>query len=249
MAAAKTLRDSHTVSGGAPKTAKSCLRHWATLKTNCLVVQKLHELSRFGWDETRKIVVAGDKVWDNYIKAHPEAKVWRSTPFPLYDDSLCLLMGALHIHHLGNESSPPWLNHDTLLSDDEDDHGVLISEEVLQLGETCEQADNKVPDSVGAHKKRFHGKLTGLAVILGVADALEAIATSFNAPGIDDVPSTPKRRISAIQAICTDTSLSSDERAKVVALFAKDVAIADAYTVISDELLCSMYIRLELGKM
>lgn len=54
--------------------------------------------------------------------------------------------GALHIRHPGNESSPPWPNRDTLLSDDEDDHGVLISEEVLQLGETCEQADNKVPD-------------------------------------------------------------------------------------------------------
>lgn len=112
-----------------------------------------------------------------------------------------------------------------------------------------ERAALTSPQSVGAHKKRFHGKLTGPAAILGVADALEAVTTSFNAPGVDDVPSTPKRCISAIQAICTDTSLSSDERAKVVALFAKDVAIADAYTAISDEPLHSMYIRLELGKM
>lgn len=93
-------------------------------------------------------------------------------------------------------------------------------------------------------------KLTGPAAILGVADALESVATSFTAHTsfLDDVPSTPKCRINAIQAVCVDTSLSSDERASVVALFTKDVAIADAYTAISDISLRSMYIRLELGK-
>ncbi|KAG2069750.1 hypothetical protein BDR04DRAFT_1118830 [Suillus decipiens] len=40
-AAAKALKDSHKTSGGAPKTAKSCSCHWATLKANCLIVQKL----------------------------------------------------------------------------------------------------------------------------------------------------------------------------------------------------------------
>ncbi|KAG2352214.1 hypothetical protein BDR07DRAFT_1187430, partial [Suillus spraguei] len=78
-AAAKALKDSHKTSGGALKTAKSCSRHWATVK-----------LSGFGWDETRKIVIASDKVWDDYLEAHPEAKVWHSTPFPLYDDIIVL---------------------------------------------------------------------------------------------------------------------------------------------------------------
>ncbi|KAG2030360.1 hypothetical protein BDR03DRAFT_987152 [Suillus americanus] len=55
-AAAKALKDSHKTSGGAPKTAQSCSRHWSTLKANCLIVQKLRELSGFGWDEMRKIV-------------------------------------------------------------------------------------------------------------------------------------------------------------------------------------------------
>ncbi|KAJ8583548.1 hypothetical protein M405DRAFT_937154, partial [Rhizopogon salebrosus TDB-379] len=64
--AAKSLKDSHKLSGGAPKTAKTCSHRWATLKANCLVVQKLCELSGFGWDESKNIVVATDKVWDDY---------------------------------------------------------------------------------------------------------------------------------------------------------------------------------------
>ncbi|KAG1864778.1 hypothetical protein DFJ58DRAFT_714945 [Suillus subalutaceus] len=268
-AAAKALKDSHKSSGGAPKTAKSCSRRWGTLKANCLVVQKLRELSGFGWDEMRKIVIASDKVWDDYLEAHPEAKVWRSTPFPLYDDIIVLVdgchatgEGALHI---GYEMSPPWPS--TLL-DDEDD--VFVGEDVLGGNPESESVDEKVsipvshtprvpkhgrapsvsPTSTGVHKKCSNVKLTGPAAILGVADALESVATSFTAPTsfLDDVPSTPKRRINAIQAVCTDASLSSDERAKVVALFTKDVAIADAYTAISDVSLRSMYIRLELEK-
>jgi hypothetical protein len=115
----------------------------------------------------------------------------------------------------------------------------------------CGRAPSVSPTSTGVHKKCSHAKLTGPAAILGVADALESVAMSFTAPTnfLDDVPSTPKCHINAIQAVCTDASLSSDERANVVALFTKDVTIADAYTAISDVPLHSMYIRLELGKM
>ncbi|KAG1720031.1 uncharacterized protein EDB91DRAFT_1065081 [Suillus paluster] len=266
-AAAKALKDSHKTSGGALKTAKSCSCHWATLKANCVVVQKLRELSRFGWDETRKIVIASDKVWDDYLE------VWHLTPFPLYDDIIVLVdgchatgEGALHINSLGYETSPPWPS--TLLLDDEDD--VFVGEDALGGNHKSESADEKLtpishtpcvpkrghapsvsPASTGVHQKCSNAKLTGPAAILGVADALESVATSFTAPTsfLDDVPSTPKRRINVIQAVCADASLSSDERAKVVALFTKDVAIADAYTAISDVPLHSMYIRLELGKM
>ncbi|KAG2069932.1 hypothetical protein BDR04DRAFT_1020303 [Suillus decipiens] len=55
--AAKALKDSHKTSGGALKTAKSCTHHWSTVK-----------LSGFGWDKMRKIVIASDKVWDDYLQ-------------------------------------------------------------------------------------------------------------------------------------------------------------------------------------
>ncbi|KAG1822596.1 uncharacterized protein BJ212DRAFT_1262988, partial [Suillus subaureus] len=234
----------------------------------CLIVQKLRELSGFGWDETRKIVIASNKVWDDYLEAHPEAKVWHSTPFPLYDD-IIVLMDGCHVTdegalHIGYKTSPPWPS--TLL-DNEDD--VFVGEDVLRGNPESESADEKSipvshtprvpkhghapsvsPTSTGVHKKCSNVKLTGPAAILGVADALESVAMSFTTPTsfLDDVPSTPKCRINAIQAVCTDATLSSDECAKVVALFTKDVAIADAYTAISDVSLCSMYIHLELEK-
>ncbi|KAG1722289.1 uncharacterized protein EDB91DRAFT_1240231 [Suillus paluster] len=191
--AAKALKDSHKTSGGALKTVKSCSCRWAT---------------------TRKIVIASDKVWDDYLEAHPEAK-----------------------------TSPPWPS--TLLLDDEND--VFIGEDALGGNHESESADEKVltpishtprvpkhghapsvsPASTGVHKKCSNAKLTGPAAILGVADALESVATLFTAPTsfLDD-------------AVCADASLSSDECAKVVALFTKDVYVP----------LHSMYIHLELRK-
>ncbi|KAG2349310.1 hypothetical protein BDR05DRAFT_972391 [Suillus weaverae] len=233
-AAAKALKDTHKTSGGAPKTSKSCSRHWATI---------------------RKIVIASDKVWDDYLEAHPKAKVWHSTPFPLYDDIIVLIDGchatgdgALHINSVGHKTSPPWPS--TLVLNDKDDVFSAPISHTLHVPK-CGCAPSKSPTSTRVHKKCSHAKLTGPTAILGVADALESVATSFTAPTnfIDDIPSTPKHCINAIQTVCTDASLSSDEHAKVVALFTKDVAIADAYTAISDVPLHSMYIHLELGKM
>ena len=55
------------------------------LKANCLVVQKLRELSGFGWDESKNIVVATDKVWDDYLEV----------------SDLSLTVNYALMHHLG----------------------------------------------------------------------------------------------------------------------------------------------------
>ncbi|KAA8525104.1 hypothetical protein F0562_007032 [Nyssa sinensis] len=46
----------------------------------------------FCWDETRQMVVANDNVWDNYLKAHPEARSYRTKTLPNYND-LCVIYG------------------------------------------------------------------------------------------------------------------------------------------------------------
>ncbi|KAK9274192.1 hypothetical protein L1049_019006 [Liquidambar formosana] len=46
----------------------------------------------FCWDETRQMVVADDLVWDNYLKAHPEARLYRTKTVPNYND-LCMIYG------------------------------------------------------------------------------------------------------------------------------------------------------------
>ncbi|XP_039059736.1 L10-interacting MYB domain-containing protein-like [Hibiscus syriacus] len=38
----------------------------------------------FGWDGTRRMVVADDRVWDNYIAVRSEARPFRRKTFPLY---------------------------------------------------------------------------------------------------------------------------------------------------------------------
>jgi len=37
------------------------------LKGNFVQVQKLRELSEFGWDDATKCVTASDEVWDAYL--------------------------------------------------------------------------------------------------------------------------------------------------------------------------------------
>lgn len=118
VAAQEALVGSESLSGGAPKKAKSCSDRWGTLKSQFLVVQTLRGLSGFGWDEDRNIVTATDEVWSAYIEAHPNAATWRSKPFPLYDDILSLAEGryatgdkALHMPEmyddgLGDDESP-----------------------------------------------------------------------------------------------------------------------------------------------
>ncbi|EGO29056.1 hypothetical protein SERLADRAFT_433068 [Serpula lacrymans var. lacrymans S7.9] len=54
---------------------------------------------------------------------------------------------------------------------------------------------------------------------------------------IGDVPSTPKRRIAAIKAVCVDNALATAKRTQAIALFTKNIAIADAYSAISDDVL------------
>lgn len=47
----------------------------------------------FSWDATRQMVVADDdSVWDAYIKAHPDARCYRTKPVLNFDD-LCLIYG------------------------------------------------------------------------------------------------------------------------------------------------------------
>ncbi|OVA07336.1 Myb/SANT-like domain [Macleaya cordata] len=58
-------------------------RHYTTMKS-------LLDLNDFTWDESRQIVMATDEVWDEYIKAHPDAETIRANGCPLYKQ-LCVI--------------------------------------------------------------------------------------------------------------------------------------------------------------
>ncbi|KAF8194055.1 hypothetical protein K438DRAFT_1469004, partial [Mycena galopus ATCC 62051] len=81
-ACAEVLKDSQ----GAEKTADKCQDHYTNLKGAFNAVRKLRGLSGFGWDDGLKMVTASDEVWELYLATHENARKWRKTRFPLYDD-------------------------------------------------------------------------------------------------------------------------------------------------------------------
>ena len=44
----------------------------------------------FSWDAARQMVVADDVVWDEHVKAHPDARGYRTKPVLNFDD-LCVI--------------------------------------------------------------------------------------------------------------------------------------------------------------
>ncbi|EGN99298.1 hypothetical protein SERLA73DRAFT_160741 [Serpula lacrymans var. lacrymans S7.3] len=253
---AVVLVQSHKTSGGAPKTSTNCSRRWGTLKAI-------------------KKVTAEEDVWDNYIASHPEAKPWRTNPFPLYDDIIGLIdgryatgEGAFHIPEIDEPSLP--LPHPYEEQVDQDDVGTADghpesdldldgekkSQDSIEVSQSskrkCAASGSPTPASAS---KGLRTKVTGPSAILVIADALSAVASSLSRPDpsisqiIGDVPSTPKRRIAAIKAVCVDDALATAERTQAIALFTKNIAIADAYSAISDDVLRSNYICLEIDSM
>ncbi|XP_043715421.1 L10-interacting MYB domain-containing protein-like [Telopea speciosissima] len=79
------------------------------LKTQYKVVKQLLGLPGFKWDETRHMVTAEDAVWDDYLKANPDAEKFRMLRFPVYDQ-FSIISGDVGAKlRLGKSSQPPSL--------------------------------------------------------------------------------------------------------------------------------------------
>ncbi|XP_042483561.1 L10-interacting MYB domain-containing protein-like isoform X2 [Macadamia integrifolia] len=63
-----------------------------TWKKRYGVLKELLSQSGFEWDETQKMVIANDSVWNEYVKTHPDAKAFRARCIENYDE-LCLIFG------------------------------------------------------------------------------------------------------------------------------------------------------------
>ncbi|XP_062082012.1 uncharacterized protein At2g29880-like isoform X2 [Humulus lupulus] len=72
------------------------------MKKDYGVVKTLLSHTGFHWDEIRQMVVADDKVWDNYIAIKSEARPFRRKSFPLYNQMSIIFEGesrAIMKHH------------------------------------------------------------------------------------------------------------------------------------------------------
>ncbi|CAK9135054.1 unnamed protein product [Ilex paraguariensis] len=59
---------------------------YKTLRRQYNVIKNLLELDGFVWDDTRQMVTADDCIWQDYIKAHTDARQYMTRPVPYYKD-------------------------------------------------------------------------------------------------------------------------------------------------------------------
>ncbi|PIA61208.1 hypothetical protein AQUCO_00300619v1 [Aquilegia coerulea] len=64
------------------------------LKKQYIAIKGLLGHDGFHWDETLEMVSAEEHIWDDYIKASPDAQQYRGRPVPHYND-LCLIYGGI----------------------------------------------------------------------------------------------------------------------------------------------------------
>ncbi|XVF04897.1 hypothetical protein REPUB_Repub05bG0124600 [Reevesia pubescens] len=63
-----------------------------TWKKQYGALKQLFSHPGFKWDKTRKMIIADDSVWTNYVKAHPDVRYFRGRVIENYDN-LCTIFG------------------------------------------------------------------------------------------------------------------------------------------------------------
>jgi hypothetical protein len=140
-----------------------------------VIITKIRENSGLGWDSELQLPTCSDDVWETYIAAHPEAKNWRKTRFPLYDKISELVIGGLATGNFAVSVDDIFL----LSTQDEDGTGVE-SEEVLPDRETptsdSSQRDSRSqsPPSVPRKQKKKQSDVSQMA------DAMFQVAAAIS---------------------------------------------------------------------
>ncbi|XP_030959168.1 uncharacterized protein LOC115981123 [Quercus lobata] len=68
------------------------LRTW---RKQYLILKELLSHSGFKWDAMQKMIIASDSVWDDYVKTHPDARIFRNRFIQNYDQ-LFIIFGDSH---------------------------------------------------------------------------------------------------------------------------------------------------------
>ncbi|XP_020222381.1 uncharacterized protein LOC109804884 isoform X3 [Cajanus cajan] len=76
-----------------------------TWKKQYELLKELLSHTGFKWDETKKMVIANESTWSDYIRTHPDARTFRGRIFQNYDQ-FCIIFGHFNKPLHWDESEP-----------------------------------------------------------------------------------------------------------------------------------------------
>ncbi|KAF7372348.1 MYB transcription factor 08 [Mycena venus] len=255
-------------SPGPCKTTEKCRDHWGkSIKASFLEVQKLRNLSGFGWDEGLQMVTASEEVWDAYIAKHPKAAYWKENPFPLYNDVLFLVEGivatgaeAFHAGAPGSTTTSHGRGHMAAGTRSASEDPRTPSEPASAAGDSnfmTPRNDDLVPSSpIQPRRKRLASSpppTTSRKVRKRNADATSDVATAIAqiAQSLKgDTSPHGRMRQKALEVLQDDADLSETEETEVMLLFANDddAKIAQIYAAGRTKEKRTNFIRKALAK-
>ncbi|PIL27222.1 hypothetical protein GSI_10366 [Ganoderma sinense ZZ0214-1] len=240
LAAANALAGSELVSGGKVKSQQSIQDRFLT---EFVVVRTLRGQSGFGWDEENSLVMAPEDVWKKYLEAHPEAKKWCKTPFPLYDDICSLVDGTVAT---GEGAYRP--------GEDEE-----AGNKELEDGDSRHPPSRKrgmlptTSATLNQRARKCNGKVTAADSLDQLTRAVGDIKDTLVEPPstTSDSPSTPKRHKEAIMALAANegVGLTPRRKVKLIQRICKNPAVTDTYMALADyDELRTGYLQAELAE-
>ncbi|KAJ4952140.1 hypothetical protein NE237_028972 [Protea cynaroides] len=196
---------------------KEALRNrYRKLRMQYNALKTLLDHGGFRWDETRQMVTADDNVWDDYLKAHPEARSYRTKTVPNYND-LCVIYG-----HPITDGRQSCSGHDVDLEDmpgmeievwEEPISPIFVGhgDPLTDMQESSSQSDEAVDISNQQNKRPYalpstleHSRKMQRSSDQSMVDALREMAiavTSLANKKENDSPNTLENVVNALKAI------------------------------------------------
>ncbi|KAK7264177.1 hypothetical protein RJT34_31782 [Clitoria ternatea] len=142
------------------------------MKKDYGVVKTLLSHKEFVWDETRHMVVADDKVWDNYIMVRCEARPFRRKSFPLYKQMSIIFEGERGIQRgqfpsgaMATAEEEGNSNTETVRSSEPCNlptqviDGTLDSDSIIRINDMLTKKHRFINPAESIRKKRAHLKI------------------------------------------------------------------------------------------
>ncbi|KAF9787271.1 hypothetical protein BJ322DRAFT_712789 [Thelephora terrestris] len=257
--------------GQAEKTASKCNDHYCNLKSDFMLIKKLRNMTGFGWDDERNLVVAADDQWDELAKENPHAKKWRTTPFPIYDEMFSLVDGIVATGagaFLAGTPPPPGPSQSTI----HNEHSIEWTESSQStesetpphtpsdLKTAGKKAANKVNLAQPETKKRKRSitpeqsrlrkyyrqeqqyQDQTVRLITGMTQAVHELCSSLQ-PTQDPQQTPQQRRAAATKLMEADGDFEGPECIPVLRLFTSSIDVADTYLAIGTKAVRTAYIE------